>query len=79
LSGVVRDIEVIADPTAAVAALDPVRTRPLAEPHEPASAATLAVRVGLTWQTVNYHDEAPDGRWQRLMVTVHPLPSDAAA
>jgi hypothetical protein len=27
-----------------------------------------------------YHDEAaPDGRWQRLMVAVHPLPGDAAA
>ena len=26
-----------------------------------------------------YHDErAPDGRWQRLMLAVHPLPGDAA-
>lgn len=45
----------IADPAAAVAALDPVRARLLAELHEPASAATLAARVGLTRQKVNYH------------------------
>jgi hypothetical protein len=24
-----------------------------------------------------YHDEsAPDGRWQRLMIAVHPVPKD---
>jgi DNA-binding transcriptional ArsR family regulator len=50
-----QDIEVIADPVAAVVALDPVRARLLAELHEPASAATLAARVGLTRQKVNYH------------------------
>ncbi|MBK1782995.1 ArsR/SmtB family transcription factor [Prauserella cavernicola] len=50
-----QDIEVIADPAAAVVALDPVRARLLAELHEPASAATLAGRVGLTRQKVNYH------------------------
>jgi DNA-binding transcriptional ArsR family regulator len=53
--GVMQDIEVIADPAAAVVALDPVRGRLLAELHEPASAATLAARVGLTRQKVNYH------------------------
>ncbi|MEU6645974.1 helix-turn-helix domain-containing protein [Saccharomonospora sp. NPDC046836] len=50
-----QDIEVIADPAAAVVALDPVRARLLAELREPASAATLAARVGLTRQKVNYH------------------------
>jgi DNA-binding transcriptional ArsR family regulator len=50
-----QDIEVIGDPAAAVVALDPVRAKLLAELHEPASAATLATRVGLTRQKVNYH------------------------
>jgi DNA-binding transcriptional ArsR family regulator len=50
-----QDIEVIQDPAAAAAALDPVRARLLAELREPASAATLAARVGLPRQKVNYH------------------------
>lgn len=49
------DVEVIDDAAAAVVVLDPVRTRLLAELAEPASAATLAARVGLTRQKVNYH------------------------
>ena len=49
------DVEVIADPAAAVSALDPIRSRLLAELTEPASAATLAARVGITRQKVNYH------------------------
>jgi DNA-binding transcriptional ArsR family regulator len=49
------DVEVIDDPAAAVVALDPMRARLLAELAEPASAATLAERVGLTRQKVNYH------------------------
>jgi DNA-binding transcriptional ArsR family regulator len=49
------DVEVIDDPAAAVVALDPVRARLLAELAEPASAATLATRVGLARQKVNYH------------------------
>lgn len=49
------DVEVIDDPAAAVVALDPIRARLLAELAEPASAATLAERVGLTRQKVNYH------------------------
>jgi DNA-binding transcriptional ArsR family regulator len=49
------DVEVIADPAAAVSALDPIRSRLLAELIEPASAATLASRVGITRQKVNYH------------------------
>ena len=49
-----RDVEVIDDPTAAVAALA-VRARLLAELARPGSASTLAGRVGLTRQRVNYH------------------------
>ena len=49
------DVEVIDDPAAAVVALDPVRARLLAELAEPASAAALAERVGLTRQKINYH------------------------
>lgn len=50
-----HDVEVIDDPAAAAVALDPVRSRLLAELAEPASAATLASRVGLARQKVNYH------------------------
>jgi DNA-binding transcriptional ArsR family regulator len=51
----VRDVEVIEDPSAAAVALDPVRTRLLAELVVPQSAATLAHRVGIARQKVNYH------------------------
>jgi DNA-binding transcriptional ArsR family regulator len=54
----VLDIEVIEDPAAAAVALDPVRARLLAELVEPGSAATLASRVGITRQKVNYHVHA---------------------
>lgn len=49
------DIDVIEDPAAATVALEPMRSRLLAELREPASAATLAERVGLARQKVNYH------------------------
>jgi DNA-binding transcriptional ArsR family regulator len=49
------DVEVIADPAAAAAALEPVRSRLLAELAEPASAAALAARLGIARQKVNYH------------------------
>ena len=49
------DIQVIDDPAAAAVALDPIRSRLLSEMAAPASAATLAARVGLTRQKVNYH------------------------
>lgn len=48
-------LEVIDDPATATVALDPIRSRLLAELAEPASAATLAGRVGLARQKVNYH------------------------
>ena len=51
-------VEVIADPAAAVVALDPIRSRLLAELAEPASAATLATRLGMARQKVNYHMRA---------------------
>lgn len=50
-----RDVEVIEDPATAAIALDPVRARLLAALTEPASAAALAARVGLTRQKVHYH------------------------
>src|SRR6185503_671970 len=49
------DLEVIDDPAAAVVALDPVRARLLAELVEPGSAASLAPRMGIARQKVNYH------------------------
>src|SRR6058998_246821 len=49
------DVQVIDDPAAATAALEPTRSRLLSELAAPASAATLATRVGLARQKVNYH------------------------
>ena len=49
------DIQVIDDPAAATVALETVRVDSLAELVVPASAATLAARVGLARQKVNYH------------------------
>jgi len=51
----VLDIQVIDDPAAATVALEPMRSRLLSELVVPASAATLATRVGLARQKVNYH------------------------
>ena len=51
----VLDVAVIEDPAAAEASLDPMRARLLAELAEPGSASTLAARVGLARQKVNYH------------------------
>lgn len=45
----------IEDPAAAAVALDDMRVRLLAELVEPASAATVAARVGIPRQKVNYH------------------------
>lgn len=51
-----RGVDVIEDPRAAVAALDPVRSQLLAElAAQPASAGAVAERVGLTRQKANYH------------------------
>lgn len=58
----VLELEVIADPAAAVVALDPTRARLLSELAVPASAAALAARVGLPRQKVNYHLRALEAR-----------------
>ncbi len=50
-----NDIQVIDDPAVATVALEPLRTRLLSELAEPASAATLASRVGVARQKVTYH------------------------
>ena len=52
------DIEVIHDPLVAIVALDPIRTRLLAELGEPAPAGALATRLGLPRQKINYHLKA---------------------
>jgi hypothetical protein len=52
------DVAIIDDPAAAIVALEPIRSRLLAELTEPASAATLATRVGMARQKVNYHVRA---------------------
>ena len=50
-----QDIQVIDDPAAATVALEPIRSRLLSHMATPASAATLAIKVGLARQKVNYH------------------------
>ena len=49
------EIEVIADAATAAIVLDPVKSRLLHELAEPASAASLAARLGIARQNVNYH------------------------
>ena len=49
------DVQVIDDPAAATVALEPIRSRLLSALSEPASAATLAARLGVARQKVNYH------------------------
>ncbi|HWD41583.1 MAG TPA: helix-turn-helix domain-containing protein [Fimbriimonas sp.] len=49
------DLEVIEDPSSATVALEPVRSRLLAELAQPASAATLASRLGIARQKATYH------------------------
>lgn len=49
------DLEVIDNPLAATVALEPIRSRLLAELAEPASAATLASRLGIARQKATYH------------------------
>ncbi|MGH9286967.1 MAG: winged helix-turn-helix domain-containing protein [Acidimicrobiales bacterium] len=53
-----HDVEVIEDASAAAVALDPLRARLLSELAEPGSAATVAARVGMARQKVNYHLKA---------------------
>jgi len=51
----VFDLEIINDPAAATVALEPIRSRLLAELNQPASAASVAAKIGLTRQKANYH------------------------
>jgi len=51
----VLDVDVIDDPAAAMAALDPVRAEILAILAEPGSSTTVAAALGLSRQQVNYH------------------------
>jgi DNA-binding transcriptional ArsR family regulator len=53
-----EDLEVIDDPSTATVALEPVRSRLLSELTEPASAATLASRLGIARQKATYHLKA---------------------
>lgn len=76
------ELDVIDAPAAAALALDPIKTRLLAELAKPASAASLAGRIGLSRQKVNYHlraleeqklvEPAEERQWggltERLMV-----------
>ena len=76
------DLDIIDTPAAASLALDPIKARLLAELSIPSSAATLAGRVGLTRQKVNYHlkaleehklvEQAEERHWggitERLMI-----------
>lgn len=50
-----HEVSTIDDPAAAEASLDPLRRQILAELAEPGSASTLAVRLGIPRQKVNYH------------------------
>ncbi|HTF46563.1 MAG TPA: helix-turn-helix domain-containing protein [Pseudonocardia sp.] len=49
------EVAVIEDPVAAGVSLDPVRSRLLAELVEPGSASTLAARLNIPRQKLNYH------------------------
>jgi DNA-binding transcriptional ArsR family regulator len=51
----VQELSVIDDPAVAGVSLDPIRARLLAELAEPGSASSLAGKVGLARQKVNYH------------------------
>lgn len=76
------ELDVIENAATAAIALDPIKSRLLAELSAPASAATLAGRVGLTRQKVNYHlrgledhqliEQAEERQWggltERLMI-----------
>lgn len=77
-----QDLHVIDSPAAAALALDPIKAKLLVELGQPASAAALAGRIGLSRQKVNYHlraleahklvEPAEERRWggltERLMV-----------
>src|SRR6201996_9394759 len=53
-----QDVAAIEDSAAAEASLDPIRARMLAELAQPQTATSLAARLGLARQKVNYHVKA---------------------
>jgi DNA-binding transcriptional ArsR family regulator len=53
--GAARALDVLSDPAAVAAMLDPVRRRLLLSLQEPDSASGVARRIGLPRQKVNYH------------------------
>lgn len=55
------DLDVLDDPAAALAILDPVRARVLAALVEPGSATTVAAAIGEPRQKVNYHVRTLEG------------------
>ena len=50
-----NEVAVIEDPAVAEVSLDPVRSRLLSELAQPGSATSLAARIGLPRQRINYH------------------------
>jgi len=52
---IILPVQVLNDTSQLAAALSPLRMRVLREMHEPESATSLAPRLGLTRQTLNYH------------------------
>lgn len=63
-----QDLAVIEEPAAALALLDPVRAKILAELSEPGSATTVAKALGMSRQRVNYHLRTLEGhRLVRLL------------
>ena len=50
-----HEVSIIEDPAAAEASLDPLRRQILADLVEPGSASTIAARLGIPRQKVNYH------------------------
>ena len=55
-------MQVLNDTSQLAAALSPLRMRVLREMHQPESATSLAPRLGLSRQTLNYHLRDSNGR-----------------
>jgi DNA-binding transcriptional ArsR family regulator len=66
----VQEIAVIDNPVVATAALEPTRARVLAELVRPGSASTLAERLGLPRQKLNYHVRALEAQGLVALVEV---------
>ena len=71
-----QDVAVIEDAAAAEVSLDPIRARILAELAEPHTATTLATRLGLARQKVNYHVKMLEQHGLVELVEAHVLLGD---